>query len=173
MDKNNFLKLGTCHKPHGIKGGFSFHLYNSQDSTLKKKSKIHLIPMGSSSIAPEGEEFSIKLIQFAKKSICYLEGVEDRNVVESMLPFEIWIERSKLPKLTKDEFYLEDLIGLKLINADKAECGFVKNYYDNGAQIVLLLELPSGELELPFIDNFFPEINWKKKEMSFIAPEYE
>lgn len=157
MDK--LIKFGYCSKPHGIKGAFSFHLFNTEESTLKKGSKIILKPSSeTSSVAQDGEAYEIATISFGNKVIATLKDVNDRNKVEELIPFEIFVERSTLPEPDEGEVYIDDLVGLEVRNSDGKVIGEVKGYYDNGAQTVLEI---SGEaaMDLPLVDHFFPEIN--------------
>lgn len=173
MNKEDLVELGTCNRPHGIKGGFQFFLHNPEDSILSKNSKIIIHPKsGASSVLKDGETHKIKSIQFGNKTICYLDGISDRNIVEAMVPFTISYPRSEFPELMEDEFYLNDLLGLKVLsNLSGDELGKVQDFYDNGAQTVLKIKLAKETIELPLIDNFFPEINIEEGFITMVTPE--
>lgn len=172
MKKNDLIELGTCNKPFGIKGGFHFFLHNPQESILANNSVITLTPKDSSSNLPaEGEDFKIKSIQFGNKTMCYLEGITDRNVVEAMVPFYIHYPRSMFPEVSEDEFYLNDLIGVEVFNTNDKRVGVIHSSYDNGAQTVLRIKTKTEIIDLPFIDNFFPEVDIKGNRIVMIQPE--
>ncbi len=175
MSKNEQLvKLGECRKPHGIKGGFKFHLYNQEDSVLKNKETITLFPLSSaSSIPSEGKEFEIKTIHFGNQTVCYLNDIVDRNIVEAMLPFSIHYPREKFPKLEDGQWYVSDLEGLKVLDTLGREVGKISRYFDNGAQLVLTVVTENEKFELPFIEAFFPEIDIEAGTITFITPEYD
>ncbi|ATH08065.1 16S rRNA processing protein RimM [Halobacteriovorax marinus] len=175
MDKEQYVELGFCVKPHGIKGGFTFNLSNVEDSVLGKKSRILLTPRDrGSSLSPEGEFFTIKSIAFGNKVITYLEEVTDRNKVEDLIPFNISVSRDDFPSLDEDEFYLSDLVGLDVLEEESMEpYGKVSDFYDNTAQVVLVVK-GSGKrvLELPFIEEFFPTINIEENYITMKIPDY-
>lgn len=174
MEKEKLVELGYANKPHGLKGGFLFKLYNTQESVLAKNIEITLFPKeSSSSVAQTGELFIIKTIQFGNKTICYLKGIEERNPVEAMLPFSIFYPRDKFPKAAKGEVYIADLVNLKVMDSNGKELGVVHSLYDNGAQTVLKLKLKTGDIELPFVKNFFPEVNLEEGIIIFTPPEFE
>jgi 16S rRNA processing protein RimM len=172
MIDEELVLLGVCGKPHGIKGGFHFNLENCDDSVLKKNSKVLLKPSSKqSSISPDGESFVIQSISFGHKVMVYLEGITDRNLVESMVPFEIYVDRSSFPEIDEDEFYISDLIGIDVFSQETGEkVGTVKNYYDNSVQTVLIIE---GEesLELPFVDHFFPVVDIENNRIEVNIPK--
>ena len=169
----SFIEMGTCKKPHGIKGAFQFHLYNQEESNLSKGSKIKLMPLGDdSSLNSSGEIFTIKSINFGNKTICVLEGVENRNLVEELIPFTIHLERSKFAEPDEDEIYLSDLEGLDVLNQEKEKIGTVKTFYDHGATPVLVVEHLNGKVtELPFVESFFPEVDLENEYVVMINPE--
>lgn len=160
-NKDNFIEMGFCSKPHGIKGQFQFHLHNIEDSSLNKGTTVKLIPSSpASSLAKEGEFFKVKNIQFGNKVICSLEEVDNRNKVEEMIPFTIFISREDFVEADEDEVFLSDLIGLKVLDPNGSEVGVVDNFYDNGAQPVLVIvKNTGGKVELPFVESFFPELD--------------
>jgi 16S rRNA processing protein RimM len=167
------VELGTCTKPHGIKGGFLFNL-DGPESILKNGKTITIKPLKSSSIVkPEGEEFKIQSIAFGNKIICYLIGIDDRNVVEAMIPFQILYPRAKFPQLETDEYYINDLIGLAVFDTDGNEVGVIESHYDNGAQLVIKVKTEAEVLEVPFVEVFFPEVDIRNKRVTMLMPEWD
>ena len=50
--------------------------------------------------------------------------------------------------------------------------GVIESSYDNGAQDILVIVTKNGdELELPLVDEFFPEIDLKAKKVIVRPPE--
>ena len=172
--KSNLIEMGICTKPHGIRGAFSFVLSNQEDSCLKKGSIVTLFPKGSgSSIPSEGQDFTISKIQFGNKTIAFLKDIDNRNVTEAMIPFTIMIDRSSFPELDESEFYLNDLIGLKVTNHETGEdIGFVRDFYDNTVQIILVIKGNGRKIEVPFLDHFVPELDLEAGTMSVIVPVF-
>jgi 16S rRNA processing protein RimM len=170
---NDYIKMGECRKPHGLKGAMLFHLYNTEESALKEGSSLKLIPLDKISKLPlEGKLFTIASIQFANRTIVTLDGITDRTELENILPFAIYFKRSDFKELNEGEFYFSDLIGLKVVNENGHEVGLVKSFYDNGAQAVLVIETKEDSIELPFVDQFFPTINLAEKYIVMNASEF-
>lgn len=170
--ENKLIELGTCKKPHGIKGGFSFALYNAEDSVLEKGSEVTLFPLEkTSSVDSKGQKITISSISFGSKVTVYLEGINDRNVVEEMIPFSIWVERASLPILEEDEFYLQDLVGMEVFDHKSGnKMGFVSSHYDNGMQVIIVIT-GNKKIELPLVENFFPVIDTENKRIEINIPQ--
>lgn len=171
--EKKYIKLGFASSPHGIKGASTLNLENLEDSVLENGMIVLLKPAGpKSKIVNDGQEFKILNISFGNKAICYLEGIDDRNKIEAILPFEIFVTRDQFPEADEGEYYISDLIGLDVIDHETREkLGVVSKYYDNNAQIVLSVRVGVTYVELPFIDNFFPEVNVDEGFISMVRPE--
>lgn len=170
LKHDEWLALGTCRRPHGIKGAFDFKLENTQDSALAEKMDILLKPLSSKSrLSREGEIFKIKKIVFGHKVMAYLEGVNNRNDVEALLPFEIFMRKCDLPETEEGEFYLSDLKGL-VVYANNEEFGLeqilssrsvgkVERIDDNGASPILTIGRGSDSFQVPFVEAFVPHVD--------------
>lgn len=171
------IQLGFAASPHGIRGAASLVLENLDDSVLEKGMSVLLKPSNfksthKSTLKNEGEVFTISDISFGNKVICSFKEVNDRNRLEEILPFEIYVSRDQFPEADDDEYFITDLIGLEVLDHESREkIGKVARYFDNGAQIVLTLNLFGKYVDLPFIDNFFPEVDVENKYITLISPE--
>lgn len=173
MDKDQLIELGYCSKAHGVQGGFSFTLHNMEDSILKDGFTVTLKPYGnSSSIDSEGIQVKIKNIKFGNKVICFLEDITDRNIVDEMMPFTIYVRRGDFPEEQADEIYLSDMIGQPVYSPETfEEIGKILSSYENGEQVVFEVELSNGKkIDVPFVPAFFPEIT-EDREILMIVPE--
>src|SRR5690606_15103711 len=131
---NKIIELGDCIAPHGIRGAFTFRLINNDDSSLDTGMKVILFPKSEkSNLSKDGQQFEIEKISFGHKTMAYLAGITDRNIVEAMVPFDIYVARDDLPELDEGEVYLHDLIGCKAIHIETGEeLGSIVDIEDNG-----------------------------------------
>jgi 16S rRNA processing protein RimM len=173
-DGTFYLKLGSSRKPHGIKGGFSLYLYNTDETVLKNKSNIFLIPEASSSSLKEaGETFKVKSINIGNKSILYLDGITDRNQTEAMIPFAIYCDRKSFPAKKEGEVYLSDLIGLEAIDQESGEShGRVVAVSDNGVQDIIHIE-GKEDFDIVYVDAFVHNINLDENNIIITKPVFE
>jgi 16S rRNA processing protein RimM len=177
MNKDQLIKLAFVANPHGIKGEAEIRLINTnpEESILDDDMKVWLYPSSAKSkINPKGEEWLIQKIRFGNKIICQFEGVKDRTHLESLIPFEIYLDRESFPDPDEDEFYLVDLIDMEVVNEEGVVIGKLESFSDNGMQYLFDIRLePNGEkMTLPYVDAFFPKIDMEKKQITMIMPEY-
>ena len=161
MTKSTNIHIGHCTSPHGIKGEFSFVLYNFDDSVLEDGMVLTLTPRSTDSSVPQdGKEFKIKQIRIGNKAIATLEGVSDRNTVEAMIPFDIYLSREAFPETEEDEYYVNDLLGLEVYHYyTKNLLGRVMDFYENGAQIVLKIKTDKEIIEVLFLNQYVPVVD--------------
>jgi 16S rRNA processing protein RimM len=86
-------------------------------------------------------------------------GISDRTQAEALKGARFFVDRDALPEAEDDEFYLEDLIGLKAEREDGTPMGQVKAVYDFGAGNIIELDGPAGNLMLPFNEDVVPEVD--------------
>ena len=172
MTKSTNIHIGHCTSPHGIKGEFSFVLYNFDDSVLEDGMVVTLTPRDhSSSVPQDGKEFTIKTIRIGNKAIATLDGVSDRNTVEAMVPFDIYLSRELLPETEDDEYYINDLLGLEVYNYyTKNLLGRVMDFYENGAQVVLKIKTDKEIIEVLFLNQYVPVVDIPGNRMEIVPP---
>ena len=141
IDKNKWLVVGSITSCHGINGqvkvkslsDFEERFLHPGVRWLQKEneppSKIELI---SGFKQPGKEAFIVKL-----------KGINTRNHAEQLKKFKILVKANNLPKLTKEEFHLLELINLEvknLVNNELKTIGKVINL-ENEKNNLLVVEL--------------------------------
>ncbi len=91
-----------------------------------------------------------------------LAGLRDRNGAEALTNTDIFIAREALPPPDDDEFYIADLVGLRVELADGALLGIVRNVLNFGAGDILEVEAAGGVGDtrlLPFTAAVVPVVD--------------
>lgn len=168
-EKRKIIKIAYVARPHGIKG--EAELGFLEENVLREGMSILATPYNNkSSIPSEGMALTLASLKFGHKSIASFKEVTDRTHLENLIPFEISVHRKDLDS---EEFYFFDLPGFDVVNEAGELIGEVMKVLDNGAQELLEVSLKSGEVvTLPFVENFFPEMDIDKGQVVMIMPEY-
>jgi 16S rRNA processing protein RimM len=176
MKKEDLIKLAFVAHPHGIKGEAEVRLMNPnpEESILDDEMKVWLFPSSAKSkISPAGEEWTIQKIRFGNKVICQFEGVKDRTHLESLIPFEIYMDRESFPEPEENEVYLVDLVDMDVVDEDGVKIGRLESFDDNGMQYLFNVRMESGEIvTLPYVEAFFPKIDMEEKQIVMVRPEF-
>ena len=147
MDKLIFVGfISSC---SGIKGDVTIKSYTANPKDICK------LPL----LTQDSTKLNLKLIRQNSNGdlICKLNDISDRNTAETWVKQKLYCQRACLPEAKADEFYIEDLKNLKVINQAGDKIGIVSGIYNFGAGDIVEIELQDNKtIMLPFNDNFFP-----------------
>jgi len=100
-----------------------------------------------------------------KGVVARLEGYDDRDLSAQLTGCDIAVSQQQLPELAEDEYYWNDLIGLRVINQDGVDFGTVKKLIETGSNDVLIVEGDRERL-VPYIKGqVIKAINLEAKEI--------
>ena len=122
------------------------------------------------------KKFKIKFVGTAKPNvfIAKIDGIDDMDVAKSYRNTELYMDMDLLPETGEDEFYYNELIGLKAKSTDGKSKGVVVGVDDFGAGTVIEIKWDGEKLEesLPFVDDYFKEIDVESGYLVVDRPEY-
>jgi 16S rRNA processing protein RimM len=102
------------------------------------------------------------------------EGIGDRTAAEALIGAELVIAEDERWELDEDEFYIDDLVGMAVVEQGTGrELGPVLRV-EEGAQAYLVLpnpQRPGAEARLPFVGGLVPEVDSKARRIVAIIPE--
>lgn len=94
--------------------------------------------------------------------IASVDGVTDRNGAEALRGTKLFIDRAKLPKAKKGQYYESDLIGLLAKDGQGKDYGKILGTHNYGAGTFLEIGVTKKDsFMLPFTDVCVPEIDIK------------
>jgi len=149
--EERLILVGVISAAHGIKGDVLIKSFTEVTTNLAK------LPI----INEQNEIVKLKLIRANTKDgiICRLAGCDDRNHAETLKGTKLYCLRKDLPIPTDEEFYIEDLRGLKVIDESGAPIGTVLEIANYGAGNILEIKFTDDSCEmLPFTKELFPII---------------
>ena len=89
-----------------------------------------------------------------------LEGVLDRDKAELLRGRFIAVTRDNAVKLKKDNYFITDLKGLKVIDDDRGEVGTVIDCFETGPQFTLEIKRDKKKnLMIPFVKAYCYEVS--------------
>ena len=89
------------------------------------------------------------------------------NDIEKYKGKELWIPREEAQDLEEDEYYIADLIGMKVVTEDGTSVGILKDVMETGANDVYVVQDAQGkELLLPAIHQCILDVDIEKNIMT-------
>lgn len=162
MNRENISKDNLCIAKivgvHGVRGFVKIKPYTTNPTDMASYGKISNIT-GS-------KEFNIE-IKFPQKDllIASIKDINDRNEAAALVGLELYVSRDALPELSEEDFYMNDLLNLNVLDERDNIIGVVKNIHNFGGGDLLEIEfkLDKKVKSYSFTKENFPEVDIKNK----------
>ncbi len=136
------FEIAKVLKPQGIKGELKLEAYTDDIYNLETVEVFYTFENGDY-IPHEVESIRISLgVPYLK-----LKGVDTRNDAEDMRNKYLYIDREDASPLEDGEYYLADLIGMKVQDDRGTLIGTLEDIMDNGAGLIYCVR---GERQILF-----------------------
>lgn len=141
------LQVGIITSTHGVRG--EVKVFPTTDDVKRfKRLKNVILDTGREKI-----ELEIEGVKFFKQfAILKFKGIDNINDVEKYRQKSLYVTRDNAVRLKRDEYFIADLIGLKVIDENDEEIGVMTDVMQTGANDVYVIRMNDGrELLLPAI----------------------
>ncbi|MGA1449635.1 MAG: ribosome maturation factor RimM [Candidatus Nanopelagicales bacterium] len=159
--------VGRIGRPHGVKGEINVEvLTDNPEQRFQPQSKLKLQNSEKTLTVK-----SIKLSQ--KKLLVFFEEIQDRNQADEYKGqyLTLDLDESEIPT-EGDEFYDQQLIGLKAFDQNQVNLGEIIDVIHGAAQDLLVIKTPENKQVLvPFVDEIVPEVNVLEKTLLITPPK--
>lgn len=151
----NLLQVGAITQTHGIKGEVKV-FPTTDDVNRFKKLKTVLLDTGKENI-----ELEIEGVKFFKQYVILkFKGIDNINDVEKYKGMSLLVTRENAVKLKKNEYFIADMIGMKVITDDEKDFGVLKEVMQTGANDVYVIKtVDEKEVLLPAIKQCILEVD--------------
>ena len=143
----DLLQVGIITSTHGVRG--EVKVYPTTDDPRRfRRLKEVVLDTGKEkmNLEIEGDKF------FKQFVILKFKGLDNINNIEKYRQKSLYVTRKNAVRLQRDEYFIADLIGLKVQDEDGKELGTVKDVIETGANDVYEVEMADGKsLLLPAI----------------------
>ena len=158
MSKSNLVHVGTFGSPIGLKGEIKVKMLTSSFEFFKML-KVYL-----NEDASETWNF-IKMRILNNKLIVHPQDCNNRDDAEKFRGKKIFSQSSNFPKTNKDEYYVRDLIGFRVIMINGKKIGNVMSVKNFGASDLLETKINNKTFYIPMNKDNLVSVNLDKKEI--------
>ena len=142
-----YIEVGKIVNTHALKGEVKIKSYTNNDR-FSVGSTLYL----------SNDYLEVKVKSHRVKDdfdYIVLEGYEDINLILPYKNKSLYIKDDQLEELEENEYYIKDLINLKVYNEDKKYIGIVKHVTEYPANFMLEIEKEDKKIALvPFRKEF-------------------
>ena len=157
----NLLRVGVITSTHGVRGEVKV-FPTTDDMNRFKKLKSVILDTGK-----EHKTLNIESVKFFKNMVILkFKGFDNINDVEMWRQKDLLITRDQAVKLSPDENFIVDLIGLTVMTDEGEKLGVMKDVLQTGANDVYIVKMSDGkEVLLPAIKDCILNVDLEKGEM--------
>ena len=155
------LQVGVITQTHGVRGEVKV-FPTTDDAARFKKLKHVMLYTGKETLPLEIE--SVKF--FKQFVILKFKGFDNINDIERYKRCPLLIERENAVPLEEGEYFIADMIGMKVITDEGENFGILKDVMETGANDVYVIEHPSeGEVLVPAIKECILDVDIENRQM--------
>ena len=150
----DLLQVGVITSTHGVRGEVKV-FPTTDDAARFKKLKNVILDTGKEKI-----DLEVAGVKFFKNMVILkFKGIDNINDVEKYRKMSLFVTRENAVKLKKDEYFIADLIGLKVQTDEGEALGEVTDVLQTGANDVYEIRTEDGEeILLPAIKDCVKEV---------------
>ena len=152
----DYLRVGVISNTHGIRG--EVKVFPTTDDVNRFK-KLKQVFVDTKKEYIELQPTSCKF--FKNMVILKFKGIDNINDVEKYKGMDLLVSREHAVPLEEGEYFIADLINLKVIDEDENEIGILDDVMQTGANDVYIIHLKDSgkEVLLPVIDECVLDVN--------------
>lgn len=156
------LQVGVITQTHGIRGEVKVFPTTDDVNRFKKLKEI-ILDTGKERLNMEIE--SVKF--FKQYAIIKFKGYDSINDIEKYKNGKLLVTREKAVKLKKDEYFIADLIGLKVVTDEGEDFGILKDVLTTGANdVYVVAREDQSEVLLPAIKECVLRVDMEQGNMT-------
>lgn len=143
----DMFQVGVITSTHGVRG--EVKVYPTTDDAKRfKRLKEVILDTGKEQMILE-----IEGVKFFKQFVILkFKGFDNINDIEKYRQKSLYVTRENAVRLGRDEYFIADLIGLRIQDESGADLGVLREVIPTGANDVYVIDLTDGrELLLPAI----------------------
>ena len=154
----DLLQVGIITSTHGVRGEVKVYPTTDDPRRFRRLKEVVL------DTGREKLNLEIEGVKFFKQFVVLkFKGLDNINDIEKYRQKSLYVTRKNAVRLQRDEYFIADLIGLKVQDEDGAELGTVKDVIETGANDVYEVEMADGRsLLLPAIKQCILNVDVEK-----------
>ena len=155
----NLLEVGKIVRVHGIKGAVKIMCYVDEDFSVFK----HVF------IGQKRVNASVKSVKSLNNDAYSVEFdiMPDIDTAQKFINQSVYIDRTEYAEF-EDKVYLSDLLNKRVLNEKGQELGFMIDFDDYGASVILTIKCGLNSYQIPYVDEF---ITFQKEIDAFVVDE--
>ena len=163
------IAVGVIRKAHGVRGEASVESWSDAPDRFDDLENVTLVSPDES----QTRDVHIESVRaHAGRALVKFSGIETPEDVQLLQNWTLEIPEEDARELEEGEYFLHDLPGLTLVDAEGRERGVVIDVYEGGGGLLLNVKRADGKtFELPFASEICTAIDLGAQRIVVAIPE--
>ena len=158
-----YISVGKILNFHGVQGEAKVGFSKSQQDFFLSLNEVF--------IKSENDYKPIKIVKSRVNKSHAIVKFDGINSINELLPLKgtlLFVQEETIREnLEEDEFLIDELVGLDVVDSDGKKLGFIIGVSNNGASDLLSVKTNSKQVCLiPFVKAIVPEVSIKEKRVT-------
>jgi 16S rRNA processing protein RimM len=163
------IAVGIIRKAHGVRGEASIEPWTDSAERFEELENVTLVSPDDA-LTRELRVESVRA--HGERALMKFAGIDSPEEIQTLHNWTVEIPAEEARALDEDEYFLHDLVGLTLVDAEGRERGVVTGTLEGGGGFLLTVKRPDGKtFELPFAADLCTEIDVAGRRMVVALPE--
>ena len=154
-------------KVFGIRGELKIHSYSRSleefeklDSVMVGKDEATAVERAIESVVARGEGIYVKF-----------RDISDRTAAQSLIGHFLFVEEEQRRRLRSGEYFVDDLLGMTVLGADRATLGVLEDVVHAPAHDMYVVRTRGGEVMVPAVGEIIRTVDMKHRTITIDPPE--
>lgn len=167
--EDELIGVGIIRKAHGIRGEANVDLLTDSTDRFSELSDIILVSPDRQTLKPANIDSTRT---HAGRVLVHFAGINTPEEIRALQSWSIEIREDQLRHLEADQYFIHDLVGLKVVDLAGKPIGVTMEAREAGGGVLLTVKSADGtSFEMPFAASICTEIDTKRKRLVVDLPE--
>jgi 16S rRNA processing protein RimM len=161
------IALGIIRKSHGVRGEASVEAWSDSPERFSDLREVTLT-------SPDNQQTRLGVIEgvriHAGRALVKFAGIDSPEDVQKLQGWTIEIPETEARTLDADEYFLHDLVGLTLIDAEGQKRGKVIEVEESAGGLLLVVDGPKRRFDVPFAAEICTKVDLETKTIAVNLP---
>jgi 16S rRNA processing protein RimM len=162
------IAVGVIRKPHGVRGEASVESWTGSLDRFNELTAVTLVSPDESSMRGATIERSRA---HAGRALVKFAEIESPEEIADLRGWTIEIDESEARPLEENEYFLHDLVGLTLVDAEGRERGKVVDTEEGAGGLLLNVERDGRRYDVPFVAEICIDVDLGQRRIVVNLPE--
>ncbi|MCL6595328.1 MAG: ribosome maturation factor RimM [Firmicutes bacterium] len=144
------VAVGRVRRPHGVRGEMWLEPYAADPARYRALRRVFV----------GGRPYPVAGVRVGREGILLrLAGVDDRTAADALRGLEVCVPAEERAELPAGRYYVDDLVGLRVLGPDGRPLGTAVDVRSLPAQDVLVVRTKQGEAWVPMVRALVREVD--------------